>query len=47
MGKLTLGKGNLVRRAEQMKHLGLDVKKRLPAEWLDEPDEPLSSAGTV
>ncbi|HEX5555911.1 MAG TPA: DNA recombination protein RmuC [Chitinophagaceae bacterium] len=29
-GKLTEGRGNLVRKAEQMKSLGLDTRKRLP-----------------
>jgi len=47
MNKLTLGNGNLVRRAEQMKHLGLDTKKRLPDEWVDESEGPLSPAQTV
>lgn len=30
-GKLSTGRGNLVRRAEQMKALGLDTRKQLPA----------------
>lgn len=45
MNKLTQGKGNLVRKAEQMKDLGLDTKKRLPAAWISgQRDEPLFPA---
>jgi len=44
MNKLSQGKGNLVRRAEQMKQLGLDTKKQLPAAWMNDPQESFTVA---
>jgi DNA recombination protein RmuC len=35
MGQLHLGKGNLVRRAEKMKALGIKTSKNLPDELVD------------
>lgn len=40
MSRLTEGRGNLVRRAEQMRQLGLDPKKRLPESWQERPGSP-------
>ncbi|WP_373416384.1 DNA recombination protein RmuC [Pseudomonas sp. ABC1] len=34
-GKLAEGRGNLVNRAEQLRHLGARASKRLPGEWLE------------
>ena len=36
MGKLSTGRGNLIRRAEGMRKLGLKPKKTLPESMLDE-----------
>ena len=43
MNKLSLGKGNLVKRAQDLKELGIKTKKDLPQNVLDrtEPDENL------
>ena len=35
-GQLVEGKGNIVRRTEQMKSLGAKVKKEIPESYLDE-----------
>ncbi len=41
MNKLTTGKGNLIRRAEGMKKLGLKPKKALPASFTESEEEGL------
>lgn len=38
-GKLSTGKGNLLRRAEQMKALGLDTRRQLPAMLTGDEEE--------
>lgn len=36
MNKLSTGKGNLVRKAEQMRELGLNPTKQLPEKWIND-----------
>ena len=45
MNKLSEGRGNLLKRAEQMHRLGLETRRRLPEELLhdlEEPEDPLT-----
>lgn len=36
MGKLSLGRGNLIKKTEDLKRLGLKTKKQIPVEYLEE-----------
>lgn len=44
INKLSQGKGNLVRRAEQMRLLGLDNRKQLPTQWIHRGAEQMGDA---
>ena len=39
MSKLSTGRGNLVRQAEQVRQLGAKAAKRLGERWIEESDE--------
>jgi DNA recombination protein RmuC len=43
-GKLSSGRGNLIRQAEQLRELGVKVKKALPVEIADDAITPADAS---